>query len=79
MDFDISAQKILKKPLQMDLLWLSYAVKRTRWSYEFGRIDGFFDIYAERDLKAKAITETEIQEIIDDFDKTSYCSTSSNA
>ena len=32
-----------------------------------GRVDAFFDIYFERDLKNKALTEEEIQEIIDQF------------
>ncbi len=32
-----------------------------------GRVDAFFDIYFERDLKNNLITETEIQELIDQF------------
>ncbi len=32
-----------------------------------GRVDAFFDIYFERDLKNKKLTEEEIQEIIDQF------------
>ena len=32
-----------------------------------GRVDAFFDIYFERDLKEGVITEKEIQEIIDNF------------
>lgn len=32
-----------------------------------GRVDAFFDIYFERDLKEGTITEQEIQEIIDNF------------
>lgn len=32
-----------------------------------GRVDAFFDIYFERDLKAGLITEEEVQEIIDQF------------
>ena len=32
-----------------------------------GRVDSFIDIYAERDLKDKKITEEEIQELIDQF------------
>lgn len=33
----------------------------------FGRIDGFIDVYAERDLKTSKYTEMEIQHFIDDF------------
>lgn len=32
-----------------------------------GRVDAFFDIYFQRDLKNKTLTEEEIQEIIDQF------------
>ena len=32
-----------------------------------GRLDAFFDIYFEKDLKTKKYTESQIQEIIDDF------------
>ncbi len=32
-----------------------------------GRLDTFIDIYAERDLKNKVFTESEIQQFIDDF------------
>ena len=32
-----------------------------------GRVDAFFDIYFERDLKNGTITESEIQELIDEF------------
>lgn len=32
-----------------------------------GRVDAFFDIYFERDLKNKTLSEEEIQEIIDQF------------
>lgn len=33
----------------------------------FGRIDSFFDIYAEKDLRRKKYTENQIQQFIDDF------------
>jgi len=33
----------------------------------FGRIDAFFDIYAERDFRRKKYTEKQIQEFIDNF------------
>jgi len=33
----------------------------------FGRIDAFFDIYAEKDLRRKKFTEKQIQEFIDQF------------
>jgi formate C-acetyltransferase len=32
-----------------------------------GRIDTFFDIFIERDLKSKKITEEQVQELIDHF------------
>jgi formate C-acetyltransferase len=33
----------------------------------FGRIDAFLDVYTEKDLQSKKYTESEIQEMIDDF------------
>lgn len=33
----------------------------------FGRIDSFFDIFAEKDLASGLLTERDVQEIVDDF------------
>ena len=58
----------------MDLfcLWTYFAylaaVKENNGAaMSLGRVDAFFDIYFERDLKEGTITESEIQEIIDQF------------
>ena len=51
-------------------LYLAYlaAIKENNGAaMSLGRVDAFLDIYFERDLKSKTITEEEIQELIDQF------------
>jgi len=52
--------------------WLYYgylaAIKEQNGAaMSLGRVSTFIDIYAQRDLKEATMTESEIQEIIDDF------------
>ena len=52
----------------MDLFGYLASVKENNGAaMSLGRVDAFFDIYFERDLKAGLITEEEIQELIDQF------------
>lgn len=52
--------------------WIYYAYlaavkEQDGAAMSMGRIDGFIDIYAERDLKNKKYIESQIQELVDDF------------
>lgn len=49
------------------LAYLAGVKENNGAAMSLGRVDAFFDIYFERDLKKDLITETEIQELIDQF------------
>ena len=67
--FDISKPaKNSKEAVQWTYFGYLAAVKENNGAaMSLGRVDAFFDIYFERDLKNGLITEQEIQEIIDQF------------
>ncbi len=67
--FDISKPaKNSKEAVQWTYFAYLAAVKENNGAaMSLGRVDAFFDIYFERDLKEGTITESEIQEIIDQF------------
>ena len=67
--FDISGPaKNAKEAVQWTYFAYLAAVKENNGAaMSLGRVDAFFDIYFERDLKQGLITEKEIQEIIDQF------------
>ena len=67
--FDISrpAQNA-KEAVQWTYFGYLAAIKENNGAaMSLGRVDAFFDIYFERDLKNKKLTEEEAQEIIDQF------------
>ncbi len=49
------------------LAYLSGVKENNGAAMSLGRVDAFFDIYFERDLESGKITESEIQELIDQF------------
>ena len=65
--FDISGPaKNAKEAVQWTYFAYLAAVKENNGAaMSLGRVDAFFDIYFERDLKAGVLTEKEVQEIID--------------
>ena len=67
--FDISKPATnSKEAVQWTYFAYLAAVKENNGAaMSLGRVDAFFDIYFERDLKEGTITESEIQEIIDQF------------
>lgn len=67
--FDISKPaKNAKEAIQWTYFGYLAAVKENNGAaMSLGRVDAFFDIYIERDLKCNAITEKEAQELIDQF------------
>lgn len=67
--FDISKPaKNSKEAVQWTYFAYLAAVKENNGAaMSLGRVDAFFDIYFERDLKEGTVTESEIQEIIDQF------------
>lgn len=67
--FDISKPaKNSREAVQWTYFGFLAAVKENNGAaMSLGRVDAFFDIYFERDLKKGLITEKEIQEIIDQF------------
>ena len=67
--FDISKPaKNSKEAVQWTYFGYLASVKENNGAaMSLGRVDAFFDIYFERDLKNGTITESEIQEIIDQF------------
>ena len=67
--FDISKPaKNSKEAVEWTYLAYLAAVKENNGAaMSLGRVDAFFDIYFERDLKEGTINESEIQEIIDQF------------
>ena len=67
--FDISQPaKNSKEAVEWTYLAYLASVKENNGAaMSLGRVDAFFDIYFERDLASGTITESEIQEIIDQF------------
>ena len=67
--FDISSPATnSKEAVQWTYFGYLASVKENNGAaMSLGRVDAFFDIYFERDLKAGLITEEEIQELIDQF------------
>jgi formate C-acetyltransferase len=67
--FDISKPATnAKEAVQWTYFGYLAAIKENNGAaMSLGRVDAFFDIYFERDLKDKKITEEEAQEIIDQF------------
>jgi len=67
--FDLSRPaETLKEAIQWTYFGYLAAVKEQNGAaMSLGRISTFLDIYAERDLKDKTITEEQIQEMIDDL------------
>ena len=67
--FDISKPaNNAKEAIQWTYFAYLASVKENNGAAEsIGRIDAFLDIYIERDLKEKTITEKEVQELIDNF------------
>ena len=67
--FDISKPaKNAKEAIQWTYFGYLAAVKENNGAaMSLGRVDAFFDIYIERDIKRKKLTELEAQELIDQF------------
>lgn len=67
--FDISGPaKNAKEAVQWTYFaYLAVVKENNGAAMSLGRVDAFFDIYFERDLKAGVLTEKEVQEIIDQF------------
>jgi len=67
--FDISnPAKNVKEAIQWTYFGYLASVKENNGAaMSLGRVDAFFDIYAERDLKLGLVTESDIQEMIDQF------------
>ena len=66
-DISVPAQNA-REAVQWTYLGYLAAVKENNGAaMSLGRVDAFFDIYFEKDLKEKTITESMIQEIIDNF------------
>ena len=67
--FDISGPaKNAKEAVQWTYFGYLAAIKENNGAaMSLGRVDAFFDIYFERDLKNGTLTEEEAQEIIDNF------------
>lgn len=67
--FDISKPASnAKEAIQWTYFGYLAAIKENNGAaMSLGRVDAFFDIYIERDLKNKVLTEIEAQELIDNF------------
>ena len=67
--FDISSPaKNAKEAIQWTYFGYLAAIKENNGAaMSLGRVDAFFDIYIERDIKAGLLTEEEAQELIDQF------------
>ena len=67
--FDISAPaQNTKEAIQWTYFGYLAAIKEQNGAaMSLGRVSTFFDVYAERDIKNGLLTETDVQELFDDF------------
>jgi len=66
-DISVPAADTKEAVQWMYFAYLAAVKQQDGAAMSFGRVDAFIDVYAEKDLESGKYTESEIQEIVDDF------------